>query len=71
MEQFHLPYLEVTFQLLAYDWPGNVRELENLIARALILSRMADGDGFLRFDRLSGSRAFGQDSKARCHPLTE
>lgn len=26
-------------QLLAYDWPGNVRELQNVIERALILSR--------------------------------
>ena len=25
--------------LSAYDWPGNVRELENVIERALILSR--------------------------------
>ena len=25
--------------LTAYDWPGNVRELENVIERALILSR--------------------------------
>lgn len=25
--------------LLAYDWPGNVRELENVIERALILTR--------------------------------
>lgn len=37
---------EVTFlpnsvveQLLAYDWPGNVRELENVIQRAVLLSR--------------------------------
>jgi transcriptional regulator with PAS, ATPase and Fis domain len=25
--------------LMAYDWPGNVRELENVLERALILSR--------------------------------
>jgi len=37
---------EVTFlpnsvveKLLAYDWPGNVRELENIIQRAVLLSR--------------------------------
>ena len=32
--------------LLAYDWPGNVRELENVIERAVILSR----DGPLHLD---------------------
>jgi transcriptional regulator with GAF, ATPase, and Fis domain len=26
-------------QLIAYDWPGNVRELENVLERALILSK--------------------------------
>ena len=26
-------------QLMFYDWPGNIRELENIIERAMILSR--------------------------------
>jgi DNA-binding NtrC family response regulator len=26
-------------RLMAYDWPGNVRELENVVERALILSK--------------------------------
>lgn len=33
-------------QLCGYDWPGNVRELENVVERAVILSRR----GPLRFD---------------------
>lgn len=33
-------------QLQAYDWPGNIRELENVIERAVILSR----NGPLHFD---------------------
>ena len=33
-------------QLASYDWPGNVRELQNVIERAVILSR---NDGVLRF----------------------
>ena len=37
-----------TLKLLeSYDWPGNVRELENLVERAVILSR----NGTLRVDR--------------------
>jgi len=31
-----------------YSWPGNVRELQNVIERALIVSR----GGVLRFDDL-------------------
>ncbi len=30
---------EVTAAFQAYDWPGNVRELENVLQRAIILSR--------------------------------
>ncbi|MGQ0738858.1 MAG: sigma-54 interaction domain-containing protein [Bacteroidota bacterium] len=32
---------EVMDELMAYDWPGNIRELENIIERAMILSRGA------------------------------
>ena len=37
--------------LVAYDWPGNVRELENVIERALILSRGST----LRVEDLTGA----------------
>jgi transcriptional regulator with GAF, ATPase, and Fis domain len=42
--EMNLPYHhslapEAIEQLKAYDWPGNVRELQNVIERALILSR--------------------------------
>ena len=40
-------------RLMAYPWPGNVRELENLVERALILSK---GDP-LTFDNLAGDKA--------------
>lgn len=38
------------YQLMAYDWPGNIRELQNVIERALIISRGKP----LSFSGLSG-----------------
>ena len=38
---------------MAYHWPGNVRELENVLERALILSK---GEA-LTFDDLSGGKS--------------
>jgi DNA-binding NtrC family response regulator len=37
----HTPQIEshAIERLKAYDWPGNVRELQNIVERALILSR--------------------------------
>jgi chemotaxis protein methyltransferase CheR len=43
---------KVMAALEAYDWPGNVRELENVIERALILSRGTT----LHFDDTLGNR---------------
>jgi DNA-binding NtrC family response regulator len=40
-------------RLMAYPWPGNVRELENVIERALILSKGKP----LTFDDLSGGKS--------------
>jgi transcriptional regulator with GAF, ATPase, and Fis domain len=45
-------------RLIAYHWPGNVRELENVIERALILSR---GEP-LAFDDLAGGKLEGRSS---------
>ena len=37
----HIPQIDnhTLDRLKAYDWPGNVRELQNIVERALILSR--------------------------------
>jgi transcriptional regulator with GAF, ATPase, and Fis domain len=43
--------------LMAYDWPGNVRELENVVERAVILSRGAPLD-FRSFSPCSQSAEF-------------
>lgn len=40
-------------RLMAYPWPGNVRELENVVERALILSKGKP----LTFDDLSGGKS--------------
>ena len=42
-----------TDQLMSYEWPGNVRELQNVIERAIILSRGQP----LAFPELGSSRA--------------
>jgi transcriptional regulator with GAF, ATPase, and Fis domain len=48
--------------LMDYDWPGNVRELENLIERALILSK----DGTLNF-----SQFLNFQNESRVFPYTD
>ena len=45
-------------RLMSYSWPGNVRELENLVERALILSK---GDP-LTFDHLGGDKSGASQS---------
>ena len=42
---------ETVASCMAYDWPGNIRELENLVERAVIISR----DGCLRMDLPGGA----------------
>ena len=50
--------------LQAYDWPGNVRELQNVIERAMILSRGA----VLRIDESLGPQATSRDPAERHSP---
>jgi transcriptional regulator with PAS, ATPase and Fis domain len=45
-------------RLMAYHWPGNVRELENVVERALILSK---GESLI-FDDLSGGKSDDRSS---------
>jgi len=47
---YNMPSPSAMKLLMSYDWPGNVRELENMVERALVLSR----DGHLPFARLLG-----------------
>jgi formate hydrogenlyase transcriptional activator len=67
--------------LTQYDWPGNVRELENLIERAMIVSRdhtltidpswlgvMHDGNGTAEATPLQGE---DWNSRALTGPVTE
>ncbi len=48
-------------RLVAYDWPGNVRELENVMERAVVLSRSAE----LGVDDLPESIAQGDGDAPR------
>ena len=50
--------------LLAYDWPGNVRELQNVVERALILSR----GSVLRVDEAFGGGATARNGAGRPAP---
>ena len=50
--------------LQAYDWPGNVRELQNVVERALILSR----GSVLRVEEAFGPGAMSRDRVGRPDP---
>ncbi len=52
-KHIHVIPSEVMLTLLNYDWPGNVRELENVIERAVILSK-GDALDVVHFKVLAG-----------------
>jgi transcriptional regulator with GAF, ATPase, and Fis domain len=55
-------------RLQRYDWPGNIRELQNVVERAVILSKGVR----LRFDvALSGQPAYGVDGVDRADGMDE
>ncbi len=55
---------ETLNRLMAYHWPGNVRELENLVERALILSRgIANSPELIFGDFDQGSNLDGAPSR--------
>ncbi len=49
-------------RLSGYDWPGNVRELQNIVERALILSR---GEQLIFPELLSAQPAYGRRGSPR------
>jgi len=53
-KEIHVIPSEVMLTLLNYDWPGNVRELENVIERAVILSK-GDALDVAHFKVLAGA----------------
>ncbi|HEY8428240.1 MAG TPA: sigma 54-interacting transcriptional regulator, partial [Sandaracinaceae bacterium] len=53
--------------LKAYDWPGNVRELQNVIERAVILSRGHE----LRLEQVLGARGIDQRRSSAPTPMQD
>jgi transcriptional regulator with GAF, ATPase, and Fis domain len=54
-------------QLGAYNWPGNIRELQNVIERAVILSR---NDGVLRFSLSQPSSRSSKPLRTKTVPVS-
>jgi formate hydrogenlyase transcriptional activator len=62
---------QVIDTLVAYDWPGNIRELENIIERAMILSRngvLEYGD-WIPTEKLSGDVSGKAASSAKLEDI--
>jgi formate hydrogenlyase transcriptional activator len=58
---------DVIDALVAYDWPGNIRELENIIERAMILSRsgILEYGEWIPTEKINGSENGNTHSAAK------
>ncbi len=67
---------EALRQLMSWDWPGNVRELENVIERAVLLTRGNSLNLHLNVRQsrllptLNGESALGSSMAQLLHPTT-
>ncbi|MFQ5717063.1 MAG: sigma-54 interaction domain-containing protein [Nitrospinales bacterium] len=72
LRKFNFPGIKLTkgnlINLQNYDWPGNARELQNVIERAVIISKL----GKLIFDLPKANAAKGaSSSRAKTHKIEE
>jgi formate hydrogenlyase transcriptional activator len=58
---------QVIDAMMAYDWPGNIRELENIIERAMILSR----NGVLEYGEWIPTEKITESTNGISTPITK